>query len=152
MVQMNRQIEVTCNSSEETKQVGKKIGELVKAGQVIELIGDVGSGKTTFTKGIAEGLEIAEEITSPTFNIKNEYIGRLKLNHLDLYRLNEPGLIGNEINELQDEEDSVTVVEWAGNIQNILSKDRIIIEFKTTGDEIRKLKIDLPETLELEKK
>ena len=146
---MNRQIEVTCNNSEETRQVGQKIGELVKAGQVIELVGDVGSGKTTFTKGIAKGLDISDEITSPTFNIKNEYVGRLKLNHLDLYRLSEPGLIENEIAELQDEEDSVTVVEWAGNVQDVLSKDRIKIEFKTTGDETRKLKIDLPESLEL---
>lgn len=149
---MNRQIEVTCITPEETKQVGRKIGELVKAGQVIELVGDVGSGKTTFTKGIAKGLDIPDEITSPTFNIKNEYEGRLKLNHLDLYRLSEPGLIENEIAELQDEEDSVTVVEWAGNVQDVLSKDRIKIEFKTTGDETRKLKIDLPESLELIKK
>lgn len=146
---MNRQIEVTCNNSDETKQVGQKIGELVKAGQVIELVGDVGSGKTTFTKGIAKGLDISDEITSPTFNIKNEYAGRLKLNHLDLYRLSEPGLIENEIAELQDEKASVTVVEWAGNVQEVLSKDRIKIEFKTTGDETRKLKIDLPESLEL---
>ncbi|MBI5357258.1 tRNA (adenosine(37)-N6)-threonylcarbamoyltransferase complex ATPase subunit type 1 TsaE [Candidatus Saccharibacteria bacterium] len=148
---MNRQIEVTCVSADETKKVGQKIGELVNAGQVIELVGDVGSGKTTFTKGVAKGLEITEEITSPTFNIKNEYVGRLRLNHLDLYRLDQPGLVENEINELQDEKDSVTVIEWAGSVQDVLSSDRIIIEFKTTGENTRKLKISLPDNLELKK-
>lgn len=138
-------------SADETKKVGQKIGELVNAGQVIELVGDVGSGKTTFTKGVAKGLEITEEITSPTFNIKNEYVGRLRLNHLDLYRLDQPGLVENEINELQDEKDSVTVIEWAGSVQDVLSSDRIIIEFKTTGENTRKLKISLPDNLELKK-
>jgi len=132
-------------------QVGKKIGQLVKAGQVIELIGDVGAGKTTFVKGLAKGLEIEEDITSPTFNIKNEYEGRLKLAHLDLYRLNEPGLISDEIAEVIESRDSVVVIEWAGDLSGALPGDHIRIEFKTTGENSRKLRIELPEDLELNK-
>lgn len=148
---MNRQIEVTCDDSVETMQVGKKFGELAKAGQLIELVGDVGAGKTTFVKGLAKGLGIEEDITSPTFNIKNEYQGRLKLAHLDLYRLSEPGLIADEIKDSIDERDQVIVIEWAEDISKMLPKDRIKIEFKTTGENSRKLRIDLPDSLELNK-
>lgn len=148
---MNRQIEVTCNDSVETMQAGRKFGDLAKAGHVIELVGDVGAGKTTFVKGLAKGLGIEEDITSPTFNIKNEYEGRLKLAHLDLYRLNEPGLVGEEIKDAIGAKDSVIVIEWAGDLAGELPKDRIKIEFKTVSENSRKLRIDLPETLELNK-
>lgn len=151
MVEMNRQIEVTCNDSVETMQVGKKFGDLVKPGLVIVLVGDVGAGKTTFVKGLAKGLNITEDITSPTFNIKNEYEGRLKLAHLDLYRLNEPGLIVEEIKDAISAGDSVIVIEWAEDISDMLPEDHLKIEFKTTGENSRKLRIDLPDGLELNK-
>lgn len=151
MIEMNRQIEVTCDDAIETMQVGKKFGDLAKAGQVIELIGDVGAGKTTFVKGLARGLGIEEDITSPTFNIKNEYKGSLKLAHIDLYRLSQPGLIAEEIKDAIDDKDSVIVIEWAEDISELLPQDRIKIEFKTTGENSRKLRIDLPDSLELNK-
>ena len=73
----------------ETELVGRKLGEKLRGGEVIALDGDLGAGKTIFTKGIAQGLGISAQILSPTFNIVREYAGRLKLYHFDFYRLSE---------------------------------------------------------------
>src|SRR3712207_8651642 len=78
------------DSVDKTVDIGLQIGKLVNRGDIICLIGDLGTGKTHITKGIAKGLEIHDHITSPTFNIVNEYKGRLKLYHFDVYRVNDP--------------------------------------------------------------
>ena len=84
-------MEFIVTSVEETFNIGKQIGNLVNPGDIICLTGDLGTGKTHISKGIALGLGIKEHITSPTFNIVNEYSsGRLGLNHFDVYRINDP--------------------------------------------------------------
>ena len=124
------------NSVEETTKLGISLGRLLNAGDIICLTGDLGTGKTHITKGIAQGLEITDYITSPTFTIVNEYdSGRLKLNHFDVYRVSDP----DEIYAIGFDDyifsDAVSVIEWANYIEEILPKDYLhinIISMKTT--------------------
>jgi len=83
------EIKYYSHSEEETILFGEKIGELVEGGQIILLSGDLGVGKTILVQGIGAGLEVDEDITSPTYNLINEYEGQLSLYHMDLYRLEE---------------------------------------------------------------
>jgi tRNA threonylcarbamoyladenosine biosynthesis protein TsaE len=86
------------NSEIEMKQLGEEIGHSLKGGEVLELIGDVGAGKTTFTKGLAKGLGVAETVQSPSFTISRMYeAGDLTLSHYDFYRLNDAGIMAMEI-------------------------------------------------------
>lgn len=113
-------------SLEETEQFGQKLGSLVQAQDVITLEGDLGAGKTTFTKSFAKGLGVLRNVNSPTFTILKQYEGRLPFNHLDVYRLS-----GSEEDLGWDElfyGDAVTVIEWAKLIEHDLPKERLQIE------------------------
>lgn len=122
---------VNIKNQKEAESFGKKIGKEARPGTVIALTGDLGTGKTTLTKSIAEGLEIDEVITSPTFTIVKEYKGKLPLYHFDVYRIGDP----EEMYELGYEEyfygNGVCVVEWADIIEELLPEDamRINIEY-----------------------
>ncbi len=120
---------------EETFNLGKKLGQQLKKGDIVCLVGDLGAGKTAFSKGIGEGLEVVDYITSPTYTIINEYHGRLPLYHFDVYRLN--GI--EEMDELGYEEyffgDGVVVVEWADLIKHIIPEHAIWITMKRTNIE-----------------
>lgn len=122
---------VRIKSQEETKAFGMELAKKLEKGSIVALIGDLGTGKTTLSKYIAEGLEIKELITSPTFTIVQEYYGgRLPLYHFDVYRINDV----EEMYELGYEEyfygDGVTIVEWADNIMELIPKGSIIIEIE----------------------
>ena len=107
---------------------------------VICLNGDLGSGKTVFTKGFAAALGIDEVITSPTFNIIKEYVnGEMPLYHMDVYRL-EGNIEGTGITEYFDK-DGVTIIEWAEMIKDYLPEERLEISFKVIGENKRVLKI-----------
>lgn len=84
---MVEQMSIATHSADETRRLGKVLGQVLAAGDVILLSGTLGAGKTTFSKGIAEGLGITDEVTSPTYTLVQEYMGRLPLIHMDLYRL-----------------------------------------------------------------
>ncbi len=122
-------MEIICNSVEETLALGKKLGENLSRGMVLTLSGDLGAGKTTFTKGIAKGMGIDKVVSSPTFTILKQYQGRLNLNHFDAYRLE-----GQDI-DLGFEDliysDDVSIIEWADFIEEILPEQRldIVIEY-----------------------
>lgn len=133
------------NSVEDTTQLGINLGKLLKSGDIVCLTGDLGTGKTHITKGIAKGLGIEDNITSPTFTIVNEYeTGRLKLNHFDVYRVSDP----DEIYALGFDDyifsDAVSVIEWANYIEEILPQDflHILIEKDLSqGEDYRKITI-----------
>ena len=123
------------SSVEETTALGIKLGKLLNSGDVICLTGDLGTGKTHITKGIAIGLDINEYITSPTFTIVNEYdTGRLKLNHFDVYRVSDP----DEIYAIGFDDyifsDAVSIIEWANYIEDILPKDILHINIEKNLD------------------
>lgn len=138
-------------SAHETQMVGKKLGEVMAPGALITLNGDLGVGKTVFTKGLAEGLDITEPIVSPTFTILQIYDeGRLPFYHFDVYRIGDP----EEMDELGYEEyffgDGVAVVEWASLIEELIPDDciRVTIEKDPEkGFDYRKITIISPEAL-----
>ena len=108
--------------------LGAQIAAQLHGGQVIELIGDVGAGKTTFTKGIARGLGITEAVQSPTFTISRRYRGkRWHLAHYDFYRLDDAGIMQDELAETLADRDTITVIEWAGSVAGILPAEHITI-------------------------
>lgn len=120
------------------KQLGEAIGRSVSGGEVLELVGDIGAGKTTLTKGIARVLGINEPVQSPTFTISRVYDSPkgLRLAHYDFYRLGEAGIMGDEIREAADD-DSVVVVEWAGAVDDDLPEDRLVVKITTISEEER---------------
>lgn len=138
-------MEFIVNSIDKTIDIGFNIGKLSNKGDIICLIGDLGTGKTHITKGIAMGLGINETITSPTFNIVNEYEGRHKLYHFDVYRVNDP----DEIEAIGFDEyifgDGVSVIEWANYIETLIPREhiRIIIEkLPEMGEDFRKITLE----------
>lgn len=136
---------VTCPDESATVKVAEKIAGHLSGGELIELIGDVGSGKTTFVGGLARGLGSKDKVSSPSFALKNEYQGRLTLYHFDLYRLEKPGLINYEVEDALAENNSAVVIEWGQMVKDILPEDRIIVRFSSTGENSRRLKITYPD-------
>ncbi|TDL74949.1 tRNA (adenosine(37)-N6)-threonylcarbamoyltransferase complex ATPase subunit type 1 TsaE [Peribacillus frigoritolerans] len=129
---------VRTNSPEVTTKLAVRLGELVNPGDVITLEGDLGAGKTTFTKGLAKGMGIQKNVNSPTFTIMKEYRdGRLPLYHMDVYRMedSEEDLGFDEFFEGE----GVTVVEWAHLIQEQLPPDRLGIRILRVEDESREI-------------
>ena len=120
-----------CSSKEETQALAGKLAQKISIGSVVALIGNLGTGKTTFTQGFAKGLGITDTVGSPTFKLISEYDGEpLNLYHIDCYRLkNEIDFlnIGGEVLLTQD--DGITLIEWADIIKKILPSNVITINF-----------------------
>ena len=126
------------DSDEKMQRLGVAIGQAVSGGEVLELVGDIGAGKTTLTKGIAKALDINEPVQSPTFTISRVYDSPrgLRLAHYDFYRLGEAGIMGDEIREAMDN-DSGGVVEGAGAVDGDLPEDRLVVKITTISEEER---------------
>lgn len=130
-------------SETEMKWLGEALGAALEGGEVLELIGDVGAGKTTLTKGIAAALGITEPVQSPTFTISRVYLapGGLELHHYDFYRLGEAGIMGDEIQEVMARPENVTVVEWAGAVDHVLPDDRLVVKITATSEDERQVEM-----------
>lgn len=132
--------EIITNSSEETMNLSEKIGQFVIKKDTIILEGDLGAGKTTFTKGLARGLGVKRIVNSPTFNIIKEYKGRIPLYHMDVYRLKDSDEdLG--FDEYFDGE-GVTVVEWAHLIEQQLPNELLKITIQHINEESRKITLE----------
>lgn len=120
-------LKIITKNEEQTYKLGEHLGKILQQGDIICLTGDLGAGKTAFTKGIGIGLDIKEFITSPTYTIINEYDGRISLFHFDVYRLE--GV--EEMYELGYEEyffgDGAVVIEWADIVKDIIPQERLWI-------------------------
>jgi tRNA threonylcarbamoyladenosine biosynthesis protein TsaE len=129
---------VETQSAEETRALGRRLGEALAPGDVVALVGDLGAGKTQFAKGVAWGLGLADTgvVTSPTFVLMNSYELRVPLRHYDLYRLESVDLESLSYYELRDT--SAVVVEWAEKAGDALG-DRLEVRFETTGATSRRL-------------
>lgn len=127
---------IISRSTEETQQLGKKIGELLTKKTIIALTGELGTGKTAFIQGLAQGLEVeGAYITSPTFTLVNHYIGRLHLFHVDLYRLDdEQSFEDIGIDDILDS-DGVIAIEWADKYRPIQLYDRISVNLEFVSDD-----------------
>ncbi len=133
---------VVSRSAVQTKSWGRRLGRLLQGGEIIGLSGELGSGKTCFVRGMAEGLDVGKEawIRSPTFTLINEYHGRLPIYHIDLYRINR----GSELEELNLREylfsEGVSVVEWFEHLPKGEIEEYLHINFAHAGGNKRKLR------------
>jgi tRNA threonylcarbamoyladenosine biosynthesis protein TsaE len=115
----------------------------------LELVSDLGGGKTTFTRGLARGFGSTDRVASPTFTISRVYkAGPKAIHHFDFYRLPEAGLITEELADVIGDQHVVIVVEWAGIVQDVLPKERLTVELHKTADDGRQLTFHYPESLE----
>jgi tRNA threonylcarbamoyladenosine biosynthesis protein TsaE len=138
---ISSRFQTTTRTVAETRELGKTIGKRIEHPLIIGISGELGSGKTVFVQGLAEGLEVPSEyyITSPTFTLINEYPGRLPLCHIDLYRL-------DGIHELEDigldellYQKAVIAIEWAEKMSHYLPDEHLTMTFEIAGDNDRKI-------------
>ncbi len=134
--------EVTTTSPQETQSIGESLGAMARAGDLICLEGDLGSGKTCFVQGFGRGLGIRDSIHSPTFILANEHRGgRVPLYHLDVYRVRSAAeAIGFGLDDYL-EGDGVLVIEWAEKIHEVLPLERLWVSFKHVGEEERTISV-----------
>lgn len=135
--------------SEQTEQLGRRLGKALKGGEVIELISDLGGGKTTFTRGIAAGAGSTDTVASPTFTISKVYkTPRLEIQHFDFYRLSEPGIVADELAEYVGDPTVVIVVEWGDSVQHVLPDKRLTVTIAQTSDGARECMFAAPPELD----
>ena len=129
-------MERVCVNLAATTLFGQNMGRRLRGGEVIELVGDVGAGKTALTKAIAAGMGITEDIQSPTFTISRMYEAphSLRLVHYDFYRLSDAGIVGAELAEATHDNRLVTIVEWGGIVEGVLPEDRLTIRITPRGE------------------
>ncbi len=143
------------NSEAEMLQFGSDFAGQLKLPAIIELIGDVGAGKTTFTRGLASGLGISDPVTSPSFTISKRYAFPLpsecckndntlrsgELIHYDFYRLDDPGIMRDELFDSISQPNSVIIVEWGGGVADLLPDSKYRLEISQLSDDERELQI-----------
>lgn len=131
-------------NEDEMRQLGARLGRAFEGGEVIELIGDVGAGKTVLTKGIAKGMGIDEDVQSPSFTISRVYTAQsgLTLAHYDFYRLDDAGIMQDELAETVHDARTVTVIEWADVVAGVLPEDRLTIRVTSPSESSRRLDIE----------
>lgn len=140
-------MEFITNSPEETEKVGEALGKVLSAGTVLAYEGDLGAGKTAFTRGLARGLGATESVTSPTYTIVNEYLsGRLPLFHFDMYRLNSADDLWDIGWEDYLDRNGICAVEWSENVRQAL-ENPIVIRIEKLGEDARRITIEGGERL-----
>lgn len=140
-------MEFITHSPMETEQLGQKLGQTLPAGTVIAYRGDLGAGKTAFTRGLARGLGITDPVTSPTYTIVNEYLsGRLPLFHFDMYRLYSADDLFDIGWDDYLERGGICAVEWSENVTEAM-EDAITVTIQKIGEESRKITLEGGPTL-----
>lgn len=149
MISMTKSIpigEFTSESEQETFNLGVRIGEQLRGGEILLLNGSLGAGKTVFVKGIAQALDVDEDdVSSPSFTLVNPYPGRLLLYHIDLYRLDAGASAAHavDLDELLSDEEAVTIIEWAERMGRYpLPPAAWSISITGDGDAPRKISIN----------
>ncbi len=134
---------VRTESAAATVALGARLGEVLRAGDVVALAGELGAGKTTFVQGIGQGLGVRGPITSPTFTLVGEYDGRLHLYHVDVYRLGDAAAeaLAFGLDDLLGG-DGVTVIEWAVQVRDILPESCLWVTLDTTADTQRRISFE----------
>jgi tRNA threonylcarbamoyladenosine biosynthesis protein TsaE len=138
---MIRPFSISSRSDEETRLIGKIIGEMAEAGIIIALKGDLGSGKTALVQGLARGLNVPEKIyvTSPSYTLVQEYPGRLPLFHIDLYRLSEMDFEDIGLYDILDTKSAVVAIEWAERLSPDTLFRCLTLQMEITGDNTRNI-------------
>ncbi|HET8678403.1 MAG TPA: tRNA (adenosine(37)-N6)-threonylcarbamoyltransferase complex ATPase subunit type 1 TsaE [Blastocatellia bacterium] len=138
---LTRRPEIITRSAEETFELGRKIGRGINGRNVFLLSGDLGAGKTVFAKGLAAGLEIdPADVTSPSFTLVNSYEGRLRMYHIDLYRLDTSACRDLGLEEMLEDENAIVVIEWAERLSfTPEGATEVVIEY--LNDSERRIKL-----------
>ena len=135
-------MEYITNTPEQTEAVGQALGKVIKPGTVLAFTGDLGAGKTAFTRGLARGLGAEDRVTSPTYTIVNEYLsGRLPLFHFDMYRLGSSDDLWDIGWEDYLERGGVCAVEWSENVDDAM-EDAVLVTIEKLGPEQRRIRIE----------
>ena len=134
------------DSREQTLEMGRLIGAILERGDVVALIGELGSGKTCFTQGLAKGLGVEENVpvVSPTFTLINEYPGKIPLIHLDVYRLSGPRDLEDMGYEEYFEGGGIIVIEWAEKIRDILPAKTLFVSMRYIDENTREMILEGP--------
>lgn len=121
----------------------------MRGGEVIELVSDLGGGKTTFVRGLARGVGSKDAVRSPSFTISHQYHApRLTLHHFDFYRLEDPGIMQQVLLEVLDDPKNAAAIEWAGAADVSLPSERLTVHIKPTGEDSRRFTFTYPESLD----
>lgn len=137
---MNSRLIIKSDSADTTEKIGEDIGRRLKGGETIELLSDLGGGKTTFSRGLVRGAGSNDHVASPTFTVSKVYkTPSFEIHHFDFYRLTEAGLMEHELHDLLDDPKVVLVVEWGSVVQHVLPPNRLTIEINQTDAESRDL-------------
>jgi len=140
---------INSTSSEQTEQLAEKLGHNLRGGEIIELVSDLGGGKTTFTRGLVRGAGSTDRVRSPTFTLSSEYkTPKFTVAHFDFYRLGEAGIVADELAEVIGDPNYVVVVEWGDIVHDVLPADRLTIRLNLTGENARNLNFEYPPELE----
>jgi tRNA threonylcarbamoyladenosine biosynthesis protein TsaE len=140
--------ETESNSSERTEQLAEQLGSKLRGGEVVELVSDLGGGKTTFTRGLTRGAGSKDKVGSPTFTLSREYNApKFTIAHFDFYRLGEAGIVGDELAEVVGDPQYIVVVEWGEIVHDVLPSDRLTVRITLAGEEARRLTFEYPEKL-----
>lgn len=124
------------------------VGSKLRGGEVIELVSDMGGGKTALVRGLAAGMGSKDAVHSPSFTLSNVYKSDdLNLYHFDFHRLNDPGIMRDELAEILDDSKNVAAIEWAKIVEDVLPSDRLTIRIKPIGETSRELIFEYPEKL-----
>ena len=148
---INLPLTVVTNSPEESIILGEKFAGLLEKGSIVALLGPIGAGKTCFAKGIAKGLGINEEVTSPTYTIVSEYTGFLAGKKINIYHIDAYRLTGNDdFSAMGGEEivygDGISLIEWSENIPGFISNKAFFVDIKIVQDNERIIRIYRAET------
>lgn len=137
--------QINSASQAETEQLAEKIGVQLRGGEIIELVGDVGAGKTAFVRGLTRGTGSQDRVSSPTFTISNIYSSqKINLYHYDFYRLDDFKIIKNELTEVVSDPKNSVVLEWAEEVKDALPDDYIRIYITTDGENSRNFNLSVP--------
>ncbi len=141
-----KSIKVLLKDVSATLNFAFKIGSRLKGGETIELIGDLGAGKTTFVIGLAKGAGISEPVSSPSFTIRNDYAAQnINIAHFDFFRLSDPGELKEMLSETLSDRHSVVVIEWGSELNQVLPPERVKLTLKPTAAGSREAEIAYPE-------
>lgn len=140
---------IQTSTPQATEALATSIGARFRGGEIIELVSDLGGGKTTFTRGLASGIGSKDVVASPTFTISKIYTSeKLTLHHFDFYRLNNSGLIAHELHDVMQDANAVVVVEWADIVKEVLPVTRLTVTIaKIVNDEGRLFTFSCPDEL-----
>lgn len=136
-------MELRVDDEREMKAFGRRLGAMLMGGEVIELVGDVGAGKTTLVKAIADGMGIEEDVGSPSYTLSQVYEAPygLSLAHYDFYRLDDPGIMADALDETLKDKRVVTAIEWGDLVAGVIPYDHLQIKITPLSDNARQLSV-----------